>query len=196
MKYEDLIAIATNHAADYINSGWWFNPGTMSGSQSDIAFVVTLTDGKDTVAIFIETKYGMTEPGYFDKYTIRERVFKGVKFTGNDSRVIWFSSDPAEEVYSRDFYRVGKDWFVDFDEAKRINNIKSCRIYDRTCGFRTYKIFRSENAKKLAKKILSGIPGYKRVREDDIECLRKEANGTWKVIGWKKDDRFILRLSF
>lgn len=192
MKYQDIAAQATEIASKYIENGWIFAPREMAGSQTGIEFAITLQKpgNSDILAIILKRLGTFTDEGMELRIEFYETEAAGF----NECHALWFGQDKGTVVDR--WYKVDRDWFVTEDEFKEAHGKKLDRLVRSGKYIPWYKVFRSDNAKQVALNILKKVPGYKRgIKVDDIECLRKEKNGSWIVIVWKKGHREFVNVS-
>lgn len=169
MKYQDIITTATGFINGYISNGWIFDPEIMRGSQSNVDFMVTLTDGTDSIAIYISSY--MESTGCV-KLNIEK--FNGVGFHKlGERKTLWCDSNKDEIISSFEFYRVryNADWYVSKDEYEAAKKVRESRR-DGVDGW--YKlVFESETDKEVAFKVMKKKPGFKRIKLDNIFDIRK-----------------------
>lgn len=120
MKFKEINQKFTAKVAEYIAEGWYFNAGTMNGSQGEVA-KVDLTDGNRVLRIMIAKEHGYGD-FWYDGYALVVG-FAEDKIKANDSdtwQTVW--NNRLEVIFKETYYRAGvdgrADWYVTEDEAR------------------------------------------------------------------------------
>lgn len=154
----------------------YIHPYTMGGSQGEVA-KVDMTDGKDVYRVILRTGTDWNETFHADTMYIEVRKYEGVAFDPYHD-ILW--ADDGEVLDTRTWYRIGADRY-----ASKLNYLKwrdvmtARRASQRTKGIRTLK-----TAPEVILRAVRKVAGYKRVKAEDIKCLRvqERCNGRKRYI--------------
>lgn len=194
MKFREINQKFTAKVAEYMTKGWYFNCGTMNGSQGEIA-KADLTDGINIVRVVLRKDYGherIDEKLFWSYDSIVLEVgmvnLESERVTPNNNdtwETIW---NNKLEILERDeWYVEGKrrDWFVDRDEA-----IESYRKMIERYTARDRKIEKDITAVKgvaeVALKYAKRQPRCKSAKLADVKVTKREDGKFYVVYKDKK----------
>lgn len=167
IKTNEITKIATDDIAANIANGWMVNPAFNCGHQGEIFKFALVKDGKTrmfSITLSNEHIYGNLV------YLVEDFDF-GFEFF-NSMQTAWIGK--GEEVKKEIFYSVSKKlgndnnaYTTDEEFSKEVSEKRYTRFSNRNCNCDRYLNVRKSEIKKFLKK----VPGYKRVKEEDIKSL-------------------------
>lgn len=165
IKTNEIIKIVQDDIAVHMADGWVINPAFNCGSQGEI-FKMALVKGCRT------RMFSIIEPRNSLDHDLVYRV-EDFNFGFNffDSlQTAWLGK--GEEFKTVAFYSISRgrrgDAYTMNDEfITEINEKQRARAHNRNCNYDRYLNVSKSEIKKFLKK----VPGYKRVKEEDIESL-------------------------
>lgn len=167
IKTNEITKIATDDIAAHIANGWMVNPAFNCGHRGEIFKFALVKDGKTrmfSITLSNEHIYGNLV------YLVEDFDF-GFEFF-NSMQTAWIGK--GEEVKKEIFYSVSKKlnndnnvYTTDEEFSKEVSEKRYARFSNRNCNNdRHLNVSKSE-----IKKFLKKVPGYKRVKEEDIKSL-------------------------
>ena len=167
IKTNEITKIATDDIAAHIANGWMVNPAFNCGHQGEIFKFALVKDGKTrmfSITLSNEHIYGNLV------YLVEDFDF-GFEFF-NSMKTAWIGK--GEEVKKEIFYSVSKKlnndnnaYTTDEEFSKEVSEKRDARFSNRNCNNDRYLNVSKSEIKKFLKK----VPGYKRVKEEDIKSL-------------------------
>ena len=158
---EDIRKMATEKVRDYLDQGWYFNFNYMSCSNGyEFAAV---TDGKDTIVIYIKFK----ERGFSSK--VSELIVEKFKGSNNEYEYILLDDNRGEILEDHKFlFKSKTETFVmvdDYDEDEAKEKKVMRRIFNKDHDV--------DVSEKMYPAIVNfvkkqGIPGLKRIKASDV----------------------------
>ena len=167
IKTNEITKIATDDIVNHMANGWMVNPAFNCGHQGEIFKFALVKDGKTrmfSITLSNEHIYG-------DLVYLVEDFDFGFEFF-NSMKTAWIGK--GEEVKKEIFYSVSKKlnndnnaYTTDEEFSKEVSEKRYARLSNRNCNCNRYLNVRKSEIKKFLKK----VPGYKRVKEEDIKSL-------------------------
>lgn len=167
VKTTEIIKTVQDDIATHMADGWMINPGLMRGNQGEIFKLALVNDCKTRM-------FSITEPrGQFSGdlvYRVEDFDFE-FDFL-NSFQVAWLGK--GEEVKKVTFYLIsdnyksGKKVYTTNELfVKEAKDKRKTRLSNSNCNYDRYLNVRKSEIKKFLKK----VPGYKRVKEENIKSL-------------------------
>lgn len=173
MKHTEIEAIFTAKVAEYLANGYTINPGTMAGSQGEIA-KVDVKRGNEIIRILLATdaKYGKHHREMI-KLVIGRNTdeLHGHPFD-TFGRTIW--NNNLEIIEEREFYypKHGADYYTeDAAEIDAITEKQMNRYRNRSRDITI--VFTDNRAKEIARKFMRRQPKCSRISVNQIENITK-----------------------
>lgn len=178
MRYESINRKYTDIISEYIGKGYYFNTGTMSGSQGEIAHT-DLTNGKEIIRIIVSGFSNFRECKEGIEILVGRVTEKYIapNATGRTSKTIW--NNKLEVIKSEKFYQIGDEqrngtrWYGTEDEARAAVK-KGQERYAIQKG-KAKRVF-SEDAKRIVLPFVKRQPKCKSVKLNEIESVYSVVN--------------------
>jgi len=168
MTYADINKRFSEIVTEYLNEGFTFNTATMGGSQGEIA-KVDLTNGADIIRISIESFSNWQENIEGLEIVIGRDTKGQVKPNGSNRyfNTIW--GNDLDIIRIERFYRISHhaEFFGTEDDAKNAAEVRRNRWRHQIPSNTAY--VPSENALKIAKKIVRKRFGYTRLNPKEVK---------------------------
>lgn len=174
MKRAEIDARFTDVVIGYLEHGYTFKTNTMRGSQGEIS-KVDLEKGDDLIRVILDEKSAFM---YIrcDIYRIivgRVKEEEKLRFRGGYSDTIW--NNKLEIVSEEQFYKIGDDYYVTEEEAKRAEAVNKQRWENRKPQYGGEKVeFPLEKAAPIVRPFVRRQKGFKHARLNEIEKVYKE----------------------
>lgn len=187
MKFEAINKKFNELVAGYMANGYYFNAGTMGGSQGEIAHV-DLTNGKEIIRVvmdyFSDEINGYMVDGI--ELIVGRSTDKALPNRNRSYDTIW--NNRLEVLHTERYYEIGRraneeDWYGTKEEC--VAKWEKAAERWRACRVETEKKF-PEEAKKAALSFVKKQPKCKGTKLDDItsvvkRCEQSRFNGEWII---------------
>lgn len=191
MKFENINKKFTEMVNGYINKGYYFNAGTMDGSQTDEIAKVDLTNGKEIIRVVTERKREQVQVGaltdLLNKIVVKagrvgEKCNKNVNRDCEFGSTIWNSELEVLEI--AEYYEV-QYWFFSRSRDKYYGTREEAlealekRMQRNMNRYINEDYEMPEKAKAIALRWLKKQKGYKSAKMSDIaKNVRVVVQGT------------------
>lgn len=169
MKKNDILKWFTHMVGEYIKCGFIFNEKYLNRMFYGFEAVVVLSNNFETIALYIANRYDSKL-----HTTAMTIAIDSYSFGINDkhSEICIGNDKDCVNLYSETYVQVkrGVSWYVSLEEATKAKELHYKRLRARETDSKLYK---SDEAKELAVKILKDVPGFKRVKPEWVECIRR-----------------------
>lgn len=185
MKYADINKRFTEIVAEYIANGYTINTDTMGGCQSGSLANVDLTDGKELIRVFVETKSvwddfdackenGMEWFAYDEVSVVAGRCTDNVRINKRKNDIVW--NHHLEIISCDTFYKIGgyhSDFYGTKEDSQNQQRKSRERHKNEKYETRKEKVFPAY-ANAIVLPFMKRQKGCKTIKLSDIERVIKE----------------------